>query len=597
LENCRVLVTNVDSQASINGGILIQVLGEISNRNEVARRFAQTFFLDVQPNVTNGYYVLNDIIRFLSDDDIEIYNGEEEAGASTSPTGTLVEEPINARVESAIPAQNTESAQIASRTMDTNIAVSSSKENEISLQTVSTNGEVVDPFVDNDRVHTQSPPVSASVMLHTNVQYSVQNGPPLPTMPNYNERAIDANKQEPATILTGSASQEEGQSFSMQSIQTFSNRPQSSPVVSADIQQSPAIVIKEESITISENIEKQSQLKASQSLQGNNRQALKSTESNAVTSSSMSTSPSVEEDKNGQPAINSKQVSEQSPPVDVSQGVGQVPSAQRNIASAKQMPAQAASITPQSHINNQPPILTTHSNFQVSSGTHPVPNNNIQPQTFNASQAQTNYQPPTSATDNEIHLSSNRQNSSFEDHRQAANISTGSQSNGQGTKPISRPESPSSVSVHSHFPQPSSVNNNGYRINTKQINTATQGDKKKNMQNAPKDDVATGTNGHEIRDGKLSYNTPQAQLPTKKTWASLAANEQEKWSSNALSETKGVVASVPKPFSQAQSHQMRDNRDRRSEGQKNNNRRNSGETFYNITAYLFLSEFISDYFL
>ncbi|CAB4476145.1 NTF2-domain-containing protein [Rhizophagus irregularis] len=563
LENCRVLITNVDSQASINGGILIQVLGEISNRNEVARRFAQTFFLDVQPNVTNGYYVLNDIIRFLSDDDIEIYNGEEEAGASASPTGTLVEEPINARVESAISsssAQNTESAQVASRTMDTHIAVPSSKENEAPLQTVSANGEVVDHFVDNDRVHTRSPIDSASVILHTNMQYSVQNGPPLPTMPNYNERAVDVNKQEPATTLVGSASQEGGQSPSMQSIQTFSNRPQSSPVVAANIQQSPANVIKKEPITISENIEKQSLLKASQSLQGNNRQALTSTEFNVVASSVISTSPSIEVDKNGQPGqpvINSKQVSEQPPQVEMSQGAGQALSTQRNIASLtsspvmqkqpanipKQIPAQAANTTPQPHINNQPPTLATNSNFQVSTSTNSVPNTIIQSQTFNASRAQTNDQPPT---DNDIHLSSSRQKLSFEDNGQTANILIGSHSNGQGTKSISRPESPSIA------------------------------DKKKSMQNVPKDDITTGTNGPEIRDGKLSYsNTPQAQLPTKKTWASLAANEQEKWSSNALSETKGVVASVPKPISQAQSQQIRDNRDRRSEGQKNNNRRNS----------------------
>lgn len=460
MENCRVLITNVDSQASINGGILIQVLGEISNRNEVARRFAQTFFLDVQPNVTNGYYVLNDIIRFLSDDDIEMYNGEEEAGASTSPTGTLVEEPINARVESAIPsssAQNTESAQVASRTMDTHIAVPSSKENEAPLQTVSANGEVVDPFVDDDRAHTRLPIDPASAMLHTNMQCSVQNGPPLPIMPNYNERAVDVSKQEPATTSVGSASQEGGYSPSMQSIQTFSNRPQSSPVVTTNIQQSPANVTMKEQITISENIEKQSLLKASQSLQGNNRQALKSTEFNVVASSVISTSPSIEEDKNGQP--NSKQVSEQPPQVEISQ---EALSTQRNIASLtsspvmqkqsvnipKQIPAQAANITPQPHINNQPLTLATNSNFQVSTSTHSVPNTNIQSQTFNASRAQTNDQPPT---DNDIHLSSSGQKLSFEDNGQTANILIGSHSNGQGTKSTSRSESPSSVSVYSHF--------------------------------------------------------------------------------------------------------------------------------------------------
>ncbi|RIB05893.1 hypothetical protein C2G38_2218427 [Gigaspora rosea] len=108
LDNCRVLVTNVDSQSSLNGGIVVQVLGEMSNGNEeTSRKFAQTFFLAEQPN---GYYVLNDIFRFLNEDDdvnsecdevdegaieesVGNEGGEEDVGSS--PTGTLVEEPIN----------------------------------------------------------------------------------------------------------------------------------------------------------------------------------------------------------------------------------------------------------------------------------------------------------------------------------------------------------------------------------------------------------------------------------------------------------------------------------------------------------------------
>ncbi|CAG8691508.1 15860_t:CDS:2, partial [Dentiscutata heterogama] len=108
LDNCRVLVTNVDSQSSLNGGIVVQVLGEMSNGNEeTSRKFAQTFFLAEQPN---GYYVLNDIFRFLNEDDdvnsecdevdegaieesVGNEGGEEDRGSS--PTGTLVEEPIN----------------------------------------------------------------------------------------------------------------------------------------------------------------------------------------------------------------------------------------------------------------------------------------------------------------------------------------------------------------------------------------------------------------------------------------------------------------------------------------------------------------------
>ncbi|KAF9933767.1 hypothetical protein FBU30_004568 [Linnemannia zychae] len=77
-EDCKVLVSNVDSQTSMNGGIMIQVLGEMSNRGGPSQKFAQTFFLAEQPK---GYYVLNDIFRYLKDDneiDVEVIEEEEE---------------------------------------------------------------------------------------------------------------------------------------------------------------------------------------------------------------------------------------------------------------------------------------------------------------------------------------------------------------------------------------------------------------------------------------------------------------------------------------------------------------------------------------
>ncbi|TIA91136.1 hypothetical protein E3P99_01208 [Wallemia hederae] len=65
-ENCKVFVHSLDSQSSADGGILVQVVGEMSNKNGPWRKFAQTFFLAQQQS---GYFVLNDIFRFLRDDD------------------------------------------------------------------------------------------------------------------------------------------------------------------------------------------------------------------------------------------------------------------------------------------------------------------------------------------------------------------------------------------------------------------------------------------------------------------------------------------------------------------------------------------------
>jgi Nuclear transport factor 2 (NTF2) domain len=64
-QDCKVLVSNVDSQPSLQGGVIVLVLGEMSNKGETCHKFTQTFFLAEQPE---GYYVLNDMFRFLKED-------------------------------------------------------------------------------------------------------------------------------------------------------------------------------------------------------------------------------------------------------------------------------------------------------------------------------------------------------------------------------------------------------------------------------------------------------------------------------------------------------------------------------------------------
>ncbi|KAH9936012.1 hypothetical protein B0H21DRAFT_813317 [Amylocystis lapponica] len=67
-QDCKVFIHSVDAQSSANGGIIIQVIGEMSNHGEAWRKFVQTFFLAEQPN---GYFVLNDIFRFLKEEAVE----------------------------------------------------------------------------------------------------------------------------------------------------------------------------------------------------------------------------------------------------------------------------------------------------------------------------------------------------------------------------------------------------------------------------------------------------------------------------------------------------------------------------------------------
>jgi preprotein translocase subunit SecD len=64
LKDCAVNLSSIDYQPSIGGTILIVVFGKMTN-NGVTKKFTQTFILDEQPN---GYYVRNDIFRYLSEE-------------------------------------------------------------------------------------------------------------------------------------------------------------------------------------------------------------------------------------------------------------------------------------------------------------------------------------------------------------------------------------------------------------------------------------------------------------------------------------------------------------------------------------------------
>lgn len=90
------MVTQVDSQVSANDGILIQVLGEMCNHNGPSQKFSQTFFLATQPN---GYYVLNDIFRFLKDEvEIDYYACEQQQQVPEPVVNTPVVNPVTAPV-------------------------------------------------------------------------------------------------------------------------------------------------------------------------------------------------------------------------------------------------------------------------------------------------------------------------------------------------------------------------------------------------------------------------------------------------------------------------------------------------------------------
>lgn len=61
-EDCHAKITQVDSQATLGNGVVVQVTGELSNAGQPMRRFTQTFVLAAQS--PKKYYVHNDIFRY-----------------------------------------------------------------------------------------------------------------------------------------------------------------------------------------------------------------------------------------------------------------------------------------------------------------------------------------------------------------------------------------------------------------------------------------------------------------------------------------------------------------------------------------------------
>ena len=62
----------MDSQATVEDSVVVQVTGELSNNGEPMRRFMQTFVL--VPQTPKKFYVHNDIFRYQD----EVFHDDED---------------------------------------------------------------------------------------------------------------------------------------------------------------------------------------------------------------------------------------------------------------------------------------------------------------------------------------------------------------------------------------------------------------------------------------------------------------------------------------------------------------------------------------
>ena len=73
----RAEIKTVDAQESLNGGVIVLVTGYLTGKDLVKKDFTQSFFLAPQDK---GYFVLNDIFRYVDEGDHQMGNGDPVNG-------------------------------------------------------------------------------------------------------------------------------------------------------------------------------------------------------------------------------------------------------------------------------------------------------------------------------------------------------------------------------------------------------------------------------------------------------------------------------------------------------------------------------------
>ena len=89
---CRVFISTIDCQPSLNGSVILVVLGRMQMKGGESRKFMQSIFLAEQPT---GFFVLNDVFRFIDTE-------EPHSPLQLKPSAPVTEKP--AAVSQYVPA-------------------------------------------------------------------------------------------------------------------------------------------------------------------------------------------------------------------------------------------------------------------------------------------------------------------------------------------------------------------------------------------------------------------------------------------------------------------------------------------------------------
>ncbi|OAA53117.1 ntf2 and rrm domain containing protein [Niveomyces insectorum RCEF 264] len=196
-QDCKVRVSNVDTQASFDN-IVIQVIGETSNKSDEPRKFVQTFVLAQQPS---GYFVLNDILRYIKEED-EVATEEHEANATdgASIAAAKPEEQPEASgetVESNVPKPLLNTAFVDNKLEEVNTAA---RESTAAEPNVAEN-DIESPVPVSTSIQDADPQMAEREVVEEDVKTSEAPKEPSPT-------PVAARASAPASMLPSSPQSE-----------------------------------------------------------------------------------------------------------------------------------------------------------------------------------------------------------------------------------------------------------------------------------------------------------------------------------------------------------------------------------------------------
>jgi hypothetical protein len=185
--------------------IVIQVIGEVSNKSQDSKKFVQTFVLAQQPS---GYFVLNDIMRYI-DEEVEdtqpVVPAPEEAPATTEPEAAAPPEthtePAPEAAKADKPPQEAEAAPLDADVVDKKLEDVSSTADENTPATTETSAESTveaEPAVVKTQEDAQPEPMSAEQANQEIAEEEVKEVPSEPTPTPAAPRPTPAEKPAPA---------------------------------------------------------------------------------------------------------------------------------------------------------------------------------------------------------------------------------------------------------------------------------------------------------------------------------------------------------------------------------------------------------------